>query len=70
MRTYAGKNSTVEEYYPSVTNPSREVKASVLIKEIMKEKISYERRDYEALANAPKCKTIGRENVANIMFGR
>ena len=28
----------------------------------MKEKISYERRDYEAVADAPQSKTIQREN--------
>ena len=36
----------------------------------MKEKISYEPRDYEAVADAPQSKTILGENVSHIKYGR
>ena len=39
-------------------NSWREVKILILSKEGMKEKISYERRDYEAVADTPQSKTI------------
>ena len=41
-----------------MTNSSRGVKNLILNKEGMKEKISYERRDYEAIADTPQSKTI------------
>ena len=41
-----------------MTNSSRGVKILVLNEEEMKEKISYKRRDYEAVADAPQSKTI------------
>ena len=40
-----------------MTNLSRGVKNLILKREGMKEKISYERRDYEAVADAPQSKT-------------
>ena len=39
-------------------NSSRGVKIFILNKEGMKEKISYERRDYEAVADTLQSKTI------------
>ena len=43
---------------PSVTNSSRGVKILILNREKMREKISYEFRDYEAGADAPQSNTI------------
>ena len=41
-----------------MTNTSRGIKALILNKEGMKEKISYERRDYEAVAHTSQSNNI------------
>ena len=50
-------------------NLSRGVKILILNKEGMKKKISYERRNYEAVADAPQSNYL-LENVLNIKSGR